>query len=433
MQIHCVPDYPECHWPPDARFESTRTDSAKVLYIIDISMYDIYSTLMAHLRNRHLLAQIRRSARFWPVTAVLGLRQCGKSTLLNRLLKLPNHVTLDDQDALEDARISAKNFLAKLDTPLVIDEAQKVPALFDAIKYNVDRNREPGKYFLTGSSTFSAKIGIRESLTGRIGLHYLYPLTLAEAHQEEFSAERAAPFHGENSRFPQTHALEQLAGGGLPIALFTRNPEERKSFFTNWLETSVIRDAARAYGAGYNPDIAWSVLRQMANALAEGEIPTLKHFKQNSRSLRKYLQALEDIFLLQKLSPHDASVAHEVWLPTDTGIAAHLLNGTLGEGRSLSLGRIFVLKEIRAAAEYAGKRLQPIYYKSARGSPVDLIWSGIPIKVSVSPRSQVAYDERALSAAMKKLKAKTALLAWSHDGEELDKHGVSHVPWTFWS
>ena len=217
------------------------------------------------------------------------------------------------------------------------------------------------------------------------------------------------------------------------MPLFTRNPEERGSFFTNWLETSIIRDAARAYGARYNPDVALSVLRQMGSVLAEGEIPTLKHFKQGSRSLRKYLQALEDIFLLQKLYPHDASVAHEVWLPTDTGIAAHLMGGTIGEGRSLSLGRIFVLKEIRAVAEYSGKRIQPLYYKSARGSPVDLIWSGIPIKISVSSKSQVAYDERALSAAMNRLKAKAALLAWAHDGLELDKHGISHVPWTFWS
>jgi hypothetical protein len=106
------------------------------------------------------------------------------------------------------------------------------------------------------------------------------------------------------------------------------------------------------------------------------------------------------------------------------------MSGTLGEGRSLSLGRIFVLKEIRAAAEYAGRRVPPIYYKSSKGSPVDLIWSGVPIKVSVSPKSQVAY---ALSAAMKKLKAKTGLLAWAHDGTELHARGISHVPWTYWS
>ncbi|MGH8259400.1 MAG: hypothetical protein ACREUG_06880, partial [Steroidobacteraceae bacterium] len=98
-----------------------------------------------------------------------------------------------------------------------------------------------------------------------------------------------------------------------------------------------------------------------------------------------------------------------------------------------SLGRIFVLKEIRAVAEYAGKRAPPLFFRSARGSPVDFLWSDIPIKVSVSPKSQAAYDERALQTAMKKLKARRALLAWAHDGLEIEREGISHVPWTYWS
>lgn len=389
--------------------------------------------MLAHLRNRHLIAQLRQSAKFWPVVGVLGLRQCGKATLLASLLGIPNYVSLDDQDALEDALLSAKNFLAKLPTPLVIDEAQKAPALFDAIKLNVDRRREPGRYFLTGSSRSSARIGVRESLTGRIGLHYLYPMTLAEAHGEEYSTKRATPIHSEKPRFPQAQALEQLTCGGLPTPLFTRGPKERKLFFTSWLETTVVRDAARAFGKSYDPDVAWSILRQMARALAEGESPGTRHFRQNARTLRRYLQAMEDIFLLQKLVPHDLAQGQDVWLPTDAGVASFLMNGSLGEGRSLSLGRIFVLKEIRAVAEYAGKRAPPVFYKSARGSPVDFIWEDVPIKVSVSPRAQVSYDERALQGAMHKLRAPRGILAWAHDGVELAPQGISHVPWTFWS
>jgi predicted AAA+ superfamily ATPase len=200
---------------------------------------------MAHFRKRHLIAQLEKSARFWPVVGVLGLRHTGKSTLLSSLPGVPNHVTLDDRDAVEDARISAKSFLAKLPTPLAIDEAQKMPALFDAIRLAVDRWRTPGKYFLTGSAQFSARLGIRESLAGRIGLHYLYPLTLAEAHQADFSTERATPLHQEPPRFQQRHALEQLARGGLPTPLFTRRAEERQLFFTGWPETTVERDATR--------------------------------------------------------------------------------------------------------------------------------------------------------------------------------------------
>jgi hypothetical protein len=64
---------------------------------------------------------------------------------------------------------------------------------------------------------------------------------------------------------------------------------------------------------------------------------------------------------------------------------------------------------------------------------VDLVWGGIPIKVAVNPKSQVAYDERALIAAMRKLKAARSVLVWSHDGLELEKKGISRVPWTYWS
>jgi len=68
----------------------------------------------------------------------------------------------------------------------MIDEVQKAPNLFDAIKLRVDKKRIPGSYFLTGSSSFSSKIGIHESLTGRIAISHLHPLSLAELHAAPF-------------------------------------------------------------------------------------------------------------------------------------------------------------------------------------------------------------------------------------------------------
>jgi predicted AAA+ superfamily ATPase len=79
---------------------------------------------------------------------------------------LKNCVSLDDLEARTEANESPKIFLSKLDRPLIIDEVQKAPHLFDAIKHAVDQKKIPGTFYLTGSSTFSSKIGIRESLTG---------------------------------------------------------------------------------------------------------------------------------------------------------------------------------------------------------------------------------------------------------------------------
>src|SRR3989338_7871688 len=123
---------------------------------------------MAHQRPRHLTARITKFAKFWPVVGILGLRQSGKSTLLRDQLKAGQYVTFDEEDIREDAESSVKQFLSKLSRPVIIDEAQKVPKIFDQIKAEVDKKKIPGDFYVTGSSNFTKHEEISESLTGRI-------------------------------------------------------------------------------------------------------------------------------------------------------------------------------------------------------------------------------------------------------------------------
>jgi predicted AAA+ superfamily ATPase len=174
---------------------------------------------MAHIRKRHIASEIQQQGKFWPVVGLLGLRQSGKSTLLREILGIERYASLDDESSLEDALLSGKNFLVKLGTPAVIDEVQKAPRLFDAIKLKVDLSRRPGGYFLTGSSQFSSKIGIRESLTGRIGLTRVYPFTLAEAHELPLMAFQGTPWSQRKSRFRIDEAMKRLGTGGLQSTL----------------------------------------------------------------------------------------------------------------------------------------------------------------------------------------------------------------------
>src|SRR3989338_11518324 len=100
---------------------------------------------MPHRRSRHLMGLLKKQASFWPVVGVIGLRQVGKSTLFRELIGLSPYLSLDDDDTRMDAEASAKAFLAKNETPDVIDEVQKCPPLFAAIKSAVDRKRVPGR------------------------------------------------------------------------------------------------------------------------------------------------------------------------------------------------------------------------------------------------------------------------------------------------
>ena len=388
---------------------------------------------MSHLRKRHISEILKKYMTYWPVVGVLGLRQSGKTTLLEKLVDSGNKITLDDRSLLDEIAISPKAFLAKLETPLLIDEAQKSPDLFEAIKLNVDRKKIPGSYLLTGSAQFSAKIGIRESLTGRIGLLRLYPFTLAEAHQIAFEHDRTKPNHLKKPRIDIETFSKQLSSGGLPVPLFSRDSEFRKIYFKEWLETTVHRDLARAFGKNYDADFTWSLLEQFGKAMKDGELVTIQTFKQNSRIVKRYLDALADVFLIYKVPCHEEGVGRDAWIISDVGIANQVMDHASGEGVLLSQVRIQVMNEFLANSHYGGETLRPIYYKTARGAPVDLIWKGFAIKFSVSKKSQLSYDKRPIEGCIKKLKLKGGFLATAYDLISDEKSKIKIVPWSYWS
>lgn len=394
---------------------------------------------MPHSRIRHALAQLKKLQSFWPVIGVLGLRQVGKTTLLRDFLGIRNYVSLDDEEILDEARASAKNFVTRLAPPVIIDEAQKVGPIFDAVKLLVDRKRKPGSYFLTGSSTFSAKIGIRESLTGRIGILHLHPFTLAETYQQTFEPKRIRFENPLEPRFGLEQIYRALPSGGLPVPLFARDPEQKELYFRNWLDTTVIRGVARAYGSGastgrgYDPDLAYSILRQMARAMREGELPDLRTFKQDSRVLRRYLTAFQDVFLVRKIPCHEAGVGGDRWIFSDSGIARHLMGTEHGTDTTLSLARCFLFNEWIANHEYAGNPLRPTYFKSARGTPVDWVTESCAIKITTETKGGLSYEERSLAGAMKKLKLRRGFLVAPIEHSIHDRHGISVVPWGQWS
>jgi predicted AAA+ superfamily ATPase len=393
---------------------------------------------MPHFRHRFAAKYILKLAKLWPVIGLVGLRQTGKTTLMQNLFNIDHVVSLDDLAAREEAIKSPKTFLEKLETPVVLDEVQKAPPIFDAIKLNVDRKRIPGSYFLTGSTAFSSKIGIRESLTGRIGLVELFPMSMAELHDKSFRPIKLLSSPAEPPRF-HSEALGRAAlAGGMPIPAFMRDQAQRHLYWRSWLETTILRDLSRFFKRGFDPDFAFALLDKMAYLLREGELPTLKHFSQPARKVREYLSAMEEIFLLRKINCHPSGIGKEVWLLMDSGLAAYLMGTAIGENVTLSLVRHFIWNELNIQAEYQGKRLARIYYKSAQGNPVDIVIDNIPFRIVSTQASLIKrrdWEERPLGGAMKKLGAKFGYLIGPVDKIEMPPKngGIGVLPWTVWS
>ena len=132
---------------------------------------------------RNITPKIIEALADTPVVMLNGARQTGKSTLAQSLLKenhVGKYVTLDDATALSAAKHDPVGFIANLGESIVIDEIQRAPELFLAIKADVDRNRKPGRYLLTGSANVLLLPRLSESLAGRMEIFTLWPLSQGE-------------------------------------------------------------------------------------------------------------------------------------------------------------------------------------------------------------------------------------------------------------
>ena len=123
--------------------------------------------------SRVLEAQVIEYLKHFPVVAITGPRQSGKSTMLQQLLSQKyQYVSLDDQSLISLFQEDPKEFMRRYNNYIIFDEVQKLPALFDWIKLMVDQDRQQyGKFILTGSSQLKLLETISESLA--ISL-YLY-------------------------------------------------------------------------------------------------------------------------------------------------------------------------------------------------------------------------------------------------------------------
>src|SRR3970282_2809222 len=113
---------------------------------------------------------LKRLSRGFPVVAVTGPRQSGKTTLARAAFPHKPYASLEDLDVREFAHSDPRGFLAQYPDGAVLDEAQRAPGLFSYLQTRVEADRRAGQFVLTGSQQFGLLGGISQSLAGRAGL-----------------------------------------------------------------------------------------------------------------------------------------------------------------------------------------------------------------------------------------------------------------------
>ncbi|HLS55494.1 MAG TPA: ATP-binding protein [Zeimonas sp.] len=343
----------------------------------------------ARLHPRFATAALERALADSPVVLIHGPRQCGKTTLAQVVGKTHGHTyfSFDDAVTLAAATEDPVGFVADLPERSILDEVQRVPSLFTAIKGVVDRNRRPGRFLLTGSANVLLVPRLADSLAGRMEILRLHPLTQCELAGKETSFLEAL-FDGRfEARQYGRLGLElavRVAAGGYPAALARNQARRRAVWYRDYIESLVTRDVRDLARIG-----ALDALSRLV-ALAAGQTARLLNvselaapFQLSRPTIKDYVTLLERVFLLESLPPwHSDRLSRLVKTPKlhlgDTGVACALLgldaDGLWADRATFGqLLETFVFQELRRHASWQEDDIRFHHFRHKDGAEVDIV------------------------------------------------------------
>ncbi|MDR0960629.1 MAG: ATP-binding protein [Propionibacteriaceae bacterium] len=327
----------------------------------------------------------------FPVVAIQGARRVGKSTLVAELVRERPHlsVTLDDPEVMAAAIEDPKGFLANRgDRIMVIDEIQRYPELILAIKADIDRNLRPGSYVLTGSSDFTSRKNVPDSLAGRAVTIPLNCLSQGERDGvvEDFASwvlESEGHFEdGAPSSWTKDDYLKAIVNGGYPEVDGLEEP-----WRSLWLDSYIDRLTSRDV-QDIDERIPSARLQTILKLLAANQSGELVKARLsdatgiNQRQVTACLDALEQLYITDTIEPWTANltkraVGRSKTLVLDSGLAAHLTGSTvatLGQLSSPALGPLFegfVMAELRKQQGWSSSQWELTHFRDRNGKEVD--------------------------------------------------------------
>ncbi|MEA4855377.1 ATP-binding protein [Solidesulfovibrio sp.] len=349
------------------------------------------------MNKRTIFTQLMEALADTPVVFLRGARQTGKTTLVKQLAEevageenTRQYISLDSATALAGALDDPTGFLQGLKKPVIIDEAQRASALMLAIKEDVDRERQAGRYLLTGSANILTLQGIADSLAGRMEVLTLYPLSQGEiaGTREDFIRalfQKNFPFQvAESTSLSKEALLEAIVLGGYPEVLSRATSRRRAAWFDSYITTLVerdIRDIANIQ------DIS-GLIRLLR--LLGARSGTLHNQAELSRSvgmpgstLGRYIPLIEALFLIWFLPAWSSNLSKRlVKSPKlhvcDSGLACHLCGADTERlaGDLTLAGRLlesFVAGELLKQSSWTEHPVSLYHYRSQSGEEVDVI------------------------------------------------------------
>ena len=345
--------------------------------------------------SRHMENRILELSRSYSAILLTGPRQAGKTTMLRELAKKENlgrkYVTLDDLTERDMAKNDPTLFLQLHQPPVLIDEVQYAPELFTYIKIHIDEHHNPGDFWMIGSQIFRLMRGVQESLTGRVALLHMSPMSQREiigapcvpfkTSMEQLLAERD---HIQPVTTPELFA--RLWRGSMPGLIDGQAPD-RNVFYSSYLSTYVERDVRELSGnvdaLKFNRFVTAVAARcsQLLNynALAEDSDIDIH----TSKAWISILETLGIIFLLHPYS--NDVLKRTIKTPKvyfyDTGLVCYLTRWSSPEvaesgAMSGALLENYTVSEIMKSYQNAGLEPYLYFYRDRDAKEIDVILEG---------------------------------------------------------
>lgn len=354
-------------------------------------MYNISGDIMI---NRTILNEIKLSVKSRPITLITGARQVGKSTLAQLFIKEGfSYISLDNSRDRQQAKKDPVMFLRLHPWPLIIDEVQRAPELFDALEevVNKEKMNNPknyGMYIITGSQMYKLMKNVGESMAGRVGIIHMLPLS-----RNEILQRKENPFVfdlKEISEKASLHPLDvhdffkDIVKGYYP-ELYSNELLKSERFYSDYIESYIERDVCEMINV--KDKFAFRRFMELLASLTGCELVydnIAKIIGVDLKTIKSWISILiagDIIYLLEPYNEYSITkriVKRPKIYFNDTGLAAYLakINSPQTLEASFLSGRFvetYIINELKKS--YVNNALNPnfYYYRDNNQNEIDLI------------------------------------------------------------
>lgn len=345
--------------------------------------------------ERTIYSEIEKSIRQKPVTLITGARQVGKTTLCKKLSTEHSirYVTLKDRATRELAVNDPEQFLDHYGFPLIIDEIQFAPQLFETIETRVDQEKfandeNSGMYVLTGSQAYNLMEKVTESMAGRVSVIRMSTLSTSEIigrHEEPFTIDKDKNIkRSYDAELDYDHIIEMIFNGSYP-EMHVGKELTASEFYSDYVDTYIDRDISQMLNV--RDKEKFHSFMQVTASLTGQELVydnIAKNVGIDMKTCKSWMSVLIAGDIVHFLQPYSERstikrvVKHPKLYFWDTGLACHLAR--IPDAKTLMSSYLkgpmvetFIINEIEKT--YRNKKMDPslYYYRSSKNVEVDFV------------------------------------------------------------